>query len=520
MKARRDLENHRLLGQLDAAPLGVPENAFKDFIDDEDTDAAKLCLRQYGIANNYSFLLTELSKPLADRNASISLPLPPAWRKHYRLQGLNVSRSSVLRFYVSLIDNYLRGISLAGRLLKDNPEDFAPSNLNGQFDGFFHFNLAHFGSYLEDSRRRDFHYWYQNYYKEEERFAFVVEMLGASYRDQKKPRFMGGASLFSRISSDGDKKLFRRKVVRMAVKAAIGGLLGAWWLPAMFTEAVKLEYFKLLPKGSRARRYVFNAGSCLMRPLWSYHAETSGSEVVCVFYSANFVTFTPAKDIPAARTAGLAAMVWPKIIVTDDESKAALVSYGLPEQKISVSQTFIDFSDSAAPLPQLRGKSLLVFDVPPYRTYFKASRGFHNAYYTYPQWYKFIEDIISVARKHNWTVVLKSKRLSHKFHEKAFDDAMALMGDRSGIRVLDAGMSPSRVISCVDAVIAMPFTSPAVAGKIMNKPTLFYDPGGQLDHCESLAHDLPMEHTKEGLDAWLSKVDCSGTSVQICREIK
>lgn len=506
MRTRRDLENHGLLGMLDTAAIEVPQGAFKGFIEDLDEADVRACLRQYAIANNYSFLLTELSKPLVEAKAKVFLPLPPVWRNHFRSLGLTVAPRSSWRFRLTLFDNFIRGIKLARQLLEFSRVHDCLYPGRGKFDAFFHFNESHFGSGIFDPKRKDFYAWYLSYFQVTPGRPCVIELPDTRpiNKDHGHIKFVG--SFFGGLKENDKRRRFLWCIIKLGFKALFGVLNNRWWLPAMFPEAVKLEYFKLVPDDNIARRYVFSAGSCLMRPLWSYYAERLGAEVICVFYSANFVTFTPVKDVVAQRTAGLEAMNWPVMIVTDEDSKKALVSYKHPEKNISVSPEFIDFTDNGVCVPLVSKKSILVFDVPPYRTYFKATRGFHNAYYTFSQWSSFFDDILVLARKYGYMVMLKSKRSNHRFHEKAFDFRMEAIGNLPEVCVLDAGISPSRAIAAADVIIAMPFTSPAIASKLQGKPTMYYDPGGQLDHCKDLAHGLAMTHSFEEMDTWFSKL--------------
>lgn len=512
LRAVLDLENHKLVGLLEEAGPPQTNADFGSFIPPSYHEAARTCLRQRCLTTNYSALLSEISKHVVDPGAPLVLPIPKPWRSHLKRQGLNVSRRSQLQFIQTVVDTLVAGLRAARLLILAKRRGWLvvpPHSGHHAFVAVSEFNLPATDG---EEQRKNFHSWCRAYYGLEESFPFVAEDLSL---DAPKRHGVNGVSA-PRHFPPLPRKDHRRFVWEMAgltLRATLETLTGRWWFAMLLAEAVHLAYFRRIADTDLARRYVFHTGSWQVRPLWTYDAVARGSDVVNVFYSMNFITFTPNRDIPAARTAALAAMSWPEIICPDELSRKTLIEYGIDGETLSVSPIPIDFIDSGAPLPTAPDRVLMIFDVPPYRPYFKATRGFHNAYYTPETWARFIDDIMDCAARRRWTVALKTKRRKHRFNAPAYERRIQELARHPNIFILDASIGASRALTIADAVVSMPFTSPSIVASQEEKPSVFYDPDGALSHYSWIARGLPMLTSSEELDAWLRSLEGEQGSV-------
>jgi len=500
LHATIDLENHRLAGLLEDAGPPVSQDALS-FLPEKYRNAGMTCLQQRCLTMNFSFLLVEVSKHLIAPGTPLVMPIPKRWREHLRRQGLSISAKSQLRFALVVLDALVAGLRAVRLLilLRRRGQQVVPPA--AKYHVFVDVNAGHLPDPSEREERRNLHSWYQAYYGLEKDFAFVAENCGVDAPQWYAKTGVLVAQHFPPLDAARHRK-FIRVAIRRAVGAVAWTLLGRWWHAVLLLDAVKLAYFQLLPTDALAHRYLFHAGNCLVRPLWTYDAEARGASVVNAFYSGNFITFTPNPSISPARTLALSTMSWPEMVCLDKESRDALVAYGLPPKTIQVSDIPFDFYDDGPPLPSIGGPVVMLFDVTPYRSYFKASRGFHNAYYTTETWTRFIDDIVQSAKRHGWTVALKTKRKKNRFNAPAYQRYVERLAMDPGVVLLDAGIGTSRAITIADAVISMPFTSPSLIATRQGCPGAFYDPGGKLSHCHALTRGMPMLTTSSELDDW------------------
>ncbi len=500
LHATLDLENHRLAGLLEDAGPPVPEGALS-FLPEEYRNAGMTCLQQRCLTMNFSFLLAEAGKHLVIPGTPLVMPVPKPWREYFCRQGLSISAKSRMRFVLVILDALIAGLRAVRLLILSRRRGQQAVPPAVKYHVFVDVNAGNLPDPSGRGERRNLHSWYQAYYGLEKDFAFVAENRGVDAPQCYGKTGVMVAQNFPPLDAARHRK-FIRTAIRQVVEAVAWTLLGRWWHAVLLLDAVKLSYFQLLPADALAHRYLFHAGNSLVRPLWTYNAETRGASVVNAFYSGNFITFTPNSSISPARTLALSTMSWPEMICLDKESRDALIAYGLPPKTIRVSDIPIDFYDDGSPLPPIHGPVVMLFDVTPYRSYFKASRGFHNAYYTAETWTRFIDDILQSAKRHGWTVALKAKRKKHRFNAPAYQRYIDRLAMDPDVVLLDSGIGASRAITIADAVISMPFTSPSIIATRQGCLGVFYDPGGKLSHCDALRRGMPMLTTSAELDDW------------------
>jgi polysaccharide biosynthesis PFTS motif protein len=70
---------------------------------------------------------------------------------------------------------------------------------------------------------------------------------------------------------------------------------------------------------------------------------------------------------------------------------------------------------------------------------------------------------------------------------------------------VDPEASPIQVIEKCAAVISMPFTSTAIIGSELGKPSVYYDPSGVIEKNDKGAHGIPVISGRSELEAWIKK---------------
>jgi polysaccharide biosynthesis PFTS motif protein len=116
---------------------------------------------------------------------------------------------------------------------------------------------------------------------------------------------------------------------------------------------------------------------------------------------------------------------------------------------------------------------------------------------------QFLTDIADTLLERNYTILFKRKRnIGNLVHKKYFNFAEKLSNKKDFITV-DPGIDAIRLIEKSAAVISMPFTSTAILGKELGKPSIFYDPFGQIQKDDRASHGIKVIVGKEELKEWL-----------------
>ena len=76
---------------------------------------------------------------------------------------------------------------------------------------------------------------------------------------------------------------------------------------------------------------------------------------------------------------------------------------------------------------------------------------------------------------------------------------------------VDTNIAARSLIKVSDAVISMPFTSTAIIGKELGKPSIYYDASTSVEHNES--HGIPVLKSKVELNKWFKSLTDKHTVV-------
>ncbi|MBT9485452.1 polysaccharide biosynthesis PFTS motif protein [Sediminibacterium sp.] len=303
-----------------------------------------------------------------------------------------------------------------------------------------------------------------------------------------------------------------------SIRAFFDCLLGRFWHALLLREASKSNIIRLLEHDKLAQDYLLHNSNHIFKPLWTYEAEKRGSRVLFYFYSTNCETFKTSTGYPLQEHTWH-VMSWSNYLVWDqyqaDFIKRCVGDVG---HKIHIVGS-IWFSTSTKSIPSINSdKSIAVFDVQPMRDSYYCILGQSNGYNTPRIVNQFLTDIADTLLERNYTILFKRKRnIGNLVHKKYFNLTEKLSNKKDFITV-DPGLDAIRLIEKSAAVISMPFTSTAILGKELGKPSIYYDPFGQIQKDDRAAHGIKVIVGKEELKEWLD--DLFATTLEYNTEIK
>jgi polysaccharide biosynthesis PFTS motif protein len=278
-------------------------------------------------------------------------------------------------------------------------------------------------------------------------------------------------------------------------------LRGRWWHAHLLRETPLAAIARFTDRQLLARQYFFH-NSRPYPPLWSYELPLRDSEAVFYWYSIN--------SQPIKRRDGLTPLTtlyslsnWPRYLVWDDEQSDFVKRFAGKEPKIEIVGP-IWFQDSEEPLIKVKGLTIAVFGVEPFRAsrYCLIARSID---YTVPEiTNRFILDITDLALNFNAKIFWKRKRDIGRVIHPSFERCSETIRKRANVSILEPSISAFRVIHAVDIVVSMPFTSTALAARHLGKPSAYYDPSSLLVSNDPAAREIPMLQGRRALAEWLS----------------
>lgn len=290
-----------------------------------------------------------------------------------------------------------------------------------------------------------------------------------------------------------------------SLEAIVDALRGRWTHALLLGEAVKAAQARLQHPDRMAEEYLFHNSGFVYRPLWTYEAEKTGSEIVLYFYSANCEPFKRSDGYPRFSNDYYGVMSWPRYMVWD-AYQADFIRRTVGEgAKVEVVGP-IWFSSSVEDLPSLPARTVAVFDVQPVRASFYQSLGIDFDYYTPANATAFLADCHAAARACGATVALKRKRDIGILIHPVYESFIARYSTQDGLMIINSDAAASRLIERCVAVVSMPFTSTALIARALGKPSAYYDPHGLIQKDDRGGHGIDILHGPKEVRAWLSGV--------------
>jgi len=290
----------------------------------------------------------------------------------------------------------------------------------------------------------------------------------------------------------------------MSIAVTFAGIIrGKWWYGLLYHESVLLHYVSVFDDQDLALEYLFHQSNMFGKPLWTYEVESKGSDVILYYYSANIETFQWSHrrvDSDLMKT-----MKWRNVIVWDKQQRDFLKRY-CPEADYQLVGS-IDFVDSTTIFKaNVSGFNIAVFDVTPMRPVLYTKRGWAIADYVSEKLVmQFFSDIGEIVDPDKVNLLWKQKRIVMRtFVSKGF------IGKRNRIinkyfTAVDSGVSARKLIEESDAVISLPFTSTAIIGKELGKPSIYYDASGSIER--NNRHSISVLKNRAELTSWYNSLN-------------
>jgi polysaccharide biosynthesis PFTS motif protein len=116
---------------------------------------------------------------------------------------------------------------------------------------------------------------------------------------------------------------------------------------------------------------------------------------------------------------------------------------------------------------------------------------------------KFLKDTHEVIKKVGGVMVFKRKRdVGRRLHRSYHRTIQGLIGT-SNFQEFDPDISASALIENCIAVISAPYTSTALIGRRLGKPSVYYDPNGICEKDDRAAHGIPILSGVSELREWI-----------------
>ena len=153
-------------------------------------------------------------------------------------------------------------------------------------------------------------------------------------------------------------------------------------------------------------------------------------------------------------------------------------------------------------------KKIIVFDVTPVSNKWQKDNGYSDVFYTYKNMKKFILDIVecrnTIKSLSGTKIIVKPKRLAGDFHDKDYGILLKRLEFEKQIEILHTS-DIDLVVKNSSLVICVPFTSPLILAKYLNKKCFYYDSTASLIPYDG--HDQFLIKGKKSLYKELSKIN-------------
>lgn len=430
--------------------------------------------------------------------------LPVAWRAVLQKNGVPVSEfASMIAWWCSILAAWAYGVVRVYSLLFKTCPRQGPAVADGLGGSAYFDGLSIRNRPRKDGPSNDIISWYASRTGRDGNVnsithnvasmgPFSIDGLPVSYVNSALPRF-------TRWSQTGRYLAWS---VGATLRSFAGLFIGRWWHALMLFEAGKATVANYQKQHRLAREYWFHNSGHIYRPLWTYAAETKGSQINLYCYATNFSDFKRPEGYPL-QSGNWSLMTWTRYTVWDSYQKAFIERAVGSDAKIEIAGE-IPFADSDESLPDIPSGSVGVFDVQPVRPSFYQVLGQRLEYYVPKNSIAFLADIEAACQKCDLKMVLKRKREIGKLAHPDYSGLIKKMtGNSTSLIAINPDIAAHRVIEAADMVISMPFTSTAMIGRKLGKPSCFYDAHGLIELDDRAAHGIPVIRGREALIEWV-----------------
>lgn len=281
-------------------------------------------------------------------------------------------------------------------------------------------------------------------------------------------------------------------------------IIGKWQDALLLRELILATFYSIIPRDALPDFILFDHSKFVYRPLWTYIVEAKGVKSILYFYSTNNESIV--LDSRRKRTnLKWSIMNWSNYWVWNKEQYnfiKRVTSFDANIEIVGPILTGNSFINQGLNLPH---RSVAIFDVQPQRDYKYQLLCEPLEYYVPKITNQFLDDIFRIIKRTNSTMVYKGKRNIGKMSHYKYRIKLQELANESGVVIIDSDFSAECVSKASHCIISFPFTSTALIGKMLNKPSIYYDPTGHIDKLDPAAYGIPVISGPIELEEWLTK---------------
>ena len=450
----------------------------------------KLLTKNFNNIKYYAMLSTEKSQ----RQHIVGLP--KIWRKFFKNNNLKINSFSFIFFINGIIPAFIQGIKSALYLSFLYKQNFYKNStvLNGSWDESFYQNrdLDNYFNWLKKRYKSEFYYIFPGSKQIDKNISFVRYAFPSILAPSKKISFIISAFFYSILSF-------------------ILMFFGKWQLFYLLEDIVLHQYASKLEKEYLPRNVIFTIQNCVCKPLWAYALEKHNVHIVVVFFGANDGFYFLKDKTCVGPSPEYIDMTWKNYHVLNNMQKIRLKETlslnPLFRDNISVTveNNAIPFYDSHVNLSFLnKTRNIIFFPVTPFSDPMVAKLGYTDMLYTYEITESILLELVSWGAKNKYSVILKNKNYPEEKINRKFIRLFNDLARKNLItHILDADLSPKKLIEKCDAVICQPFTTPGVFAQSQNKPVCYADPSSLLLKKQPASSGIEIVQGEGALSKWL-----------------
>ena len=465
---------------------------------------AEIIIRQYLVVHFSDYKLNKkILASIGSNDTKLSHPMPLLWHDVFTRHGVSINKiyCQILWFcYIIIFFGYgVLGITRVNmQLLRNFGKKSEMSSAYAYFPGLTATNLC---QDLSESNNYDLISWYKQWHGKADVNTVYHSVHGVPdyHNGELKVSYLASPIVYQ-LTLSGHIKYVCWSFAAL-IQVLLDVIRGRWYNVLLLNEASKAALVRLQDAEMLAKEYMFGTTGVIYRPLWTYEAENKRSRINIYFYSLNSGGWKTAKGYPLTAP-GWTPMSWQYYLVWD-KYQADFVSREVGDSANVKIVGPIWFSDTVKTIQRTDSISVSVFDVQPHRDSRYQVIGIPENYYVPDICNQFLLDIYSLCKKFNFTVYFKRKRDIGRMLHPRYKTLIKDLDRKENFYSIDPDISAIKLIKISDLVISMPFSSPAVLGRSMSKPSIFYDSSGMLCKEDRSAHGIELLSNKNELELWL-----------------
>lgn len=488
--------------------LNLNEKDFSSSIMGEGMVSAELIVRQYLIIRVCSLDFNKvLLRSIGNNNEKVIYGIPREWRKTINEHGFetdNFLSEVYWRFYVltSIAYGIVRIITNVFQSMF-----FLRKNIIRPKSHVYFENLSAENIPVSDNKTQTHNIisWYLKSKVKQNGIDEVYHSAKQNYRIK-----IDEIDVFSRKNSIPNLVSFNAILkyccwsVRGAFIALFDLLRGHWWNAIMFNQATFAAKIRLLPQKFLAKEYLFHQTQQFYRPLWTYEAAKKNSIITLYYYATNCEGFK-SKDSYPELFYGWKNMNWPNYLVWDNYQSNFIKRAAKLPYKINIVGP-IYLLGKVSVLPKFDKKIISIFDVTPRRDSYYVNFAEDFDYVFFETCNQFLKDCYDIITSMDYLYMHKRKRNIGLQTHRRYNKLVESIDENTNVIKVSPDESALNVIESSFAVISMPFTSTALIARDAGKPSIYYDPNGQIQKDDIAAHGIPVITGRDELYQWILKL--------------